>query len=163
MENRKLQSILGAPGKIVEQKRFSSRKRNWLLIIFGVLVLIMMVWGLSPNISKRLFSPDPPYKKELRKAEWCASELGFSQMMEDHLIKAKWDAREKGVDISEKVKEIYAMGSLSVLESALSKALYGHTGPAKYTLIRYKRFCSEAEIPPDDKKIAEVEMIIRRN
>ena len=162
MESGKLQSVLGAPQKIVEQKRASSKKRIWPLIILGVLVLVMIVWALPPNISKTLFSPAPPYKKELKKAKRC-SEHGFANMMEEHLTKAKWDAREKGVDISEKVKEIYAKGSVSVLESALTRALYGHTDPAKCTLIRYKRYCSKAEIPPDDKKIAEVETIIRRN
>lgn len=136
---------------------------NWLPIIIGASLLISIVYWLIPtsqNILKKISSPLPQYKKELKEADQCAS---YANMMEKHLIKAKWDARQRGVDISEEVKKIYAKGSLYVIESALSRALYGHTDAAKYDLIRYKRFCSEAEIQPNDEKIAEVEMIIRRN
>lgn len=169
MEKGEQQFILGVPQRIGEQKKFSSKKRNWSLIILGVSVFVLIVWGLMPNISKIIFQNMPKvissslYEKELKKAKWYASRPGFANMMEDHLIKAKWDAREKGVDISEKVKEIYASGSRFAVESALSRALYGHMDSAGHDLVRYKRFCSKAGIQPDDEKIAEVKMIIQRN
>ena len=149
-----------------------SKGTNWLLIIFLGILAIAVVFWLIPDISKAIFSPanqnkpkkisSSSYKKELKEAEVCIN-MGLATMMENYLIKAKWDAREKGVDISEQVKEMYARGSLSVIRSALSKALYGHKDSARHNVIRYKRFCSEAEIQPDDEKIEEIEMIIRRN
>ena len=157
----------------MESKEMKSKETNWFLIILGVFVFVLIVYGLIPDISKIIFNPanqNMPkiissfsYKKELKEAKRCASRPGLANMMEEHLIKAEWDAKKKGVNISEKVKEIYAMGSCSVLELALSRAIYGHTDSASYDLIRYKRFCLEAEIQPDDERIEKVEMIIRRN
>ncbi len=150
-----------------------SKKGNCILIILGILVFVLIVWGLIPNITKIVFNPvqqnmpkgisSSSYKKELKKAEWYASRPGFAEMMEEHLIKAKWDAREKGVDISEKLKEIYARGARSVIELALSRALYRHMDSTRHGLITYKIFCSKAGIEPNKEKIAEVETIIQRN
>lgn len=137
-----------------------------------VLALPILVFGLIPNITKTAFNPtnqNTPkatssllsYNKHLDSAKVCTKINLFNQM-EAHLIKAEWDAREKGKDISKKVKDIYLLGARASIEEALIDAIYNRINYAKYELARYQRYCSNAGIQPDKEKIAEVEKIIQR-
>lgn len=150
----------------------TTNPKTTLILPFILVMLILVLWIISgiteiafnpanQNIPKATSSP-LSYGKHLSEAKGYLK-INIFRLMENHLIKAEWDAREKGIDIVKKIKEVYFLAARASIEEALVNAIYGHIKDAKYELTRYQRYCSNAGIQPDKEKIAEVEKIIQRN
>jgi hypothetical protein len=148
-----------------------TKTRNW----FFVILVVLIVCGSGKfirNITTGAFSQtnieapreisSSSYRKELESAKYYARSGFHADAMEEALIKAKWDAKEKGVDISGEMKKIYVRGARSIIEHSLMNALFGRPGSAISNMDTYRRFCLNAEIKPDEEKITEVLKIVER-